>query len=160
MHHTRRLWPVLALWLAGCASDPPARLASTYPAEQAQIRQRLNEVIDAAQKKDFPRLESYHLYGPKFTKFSPEAPARLEAEAARRGERDGLSGAAGLTMRAEDVRIDVFGDVGIATFILDYGFQTATGPIEKQARSTLIFVNDRGQWRIAHEHLSALKSAP
>ena len=120
----------------------------------------LNEIIDAAEKKDFKRLESYHLYGPKFTKFSTEPPERQDAETARKGEHDGLSGATGLTMQAEDVKIDVFGDVGIATFILKYGFKAGTNTVEKQARSTLVFVYDRGEWRIAHEHLSSLKPNP
>jgi len=67
-----------------------------------------NEIIDAAEKRDFQRLDSYHLYGPKFTKFETQAPGRLDAEAARKGEHDGLGAATDVAMRADDLKIDVF----------------------------------------------------
>jgi len=93
--------------------------------------------MDACEKKDFEKLESYHLYGPKFTKFSTESAGRLEAEVARKGERDGLSAVNGLSMRADGSKIDVFGKVGIATFVLNYSFQG--GRDEKQAKTTMVF---------------------
>ncbi len=160
MQPTRHLLPVIAVLLAGCASAPTAKLTADYPKEQAQIRTRLDEIIDAAEKKDFARLDSYHFYGPKFTKFAPEAPGRQDAEAARKGEHDGLGAATGLAMRADDLKIDVFGDVGIATFVLEYSFKAPSGVVEKKARSTMVFVKEGGAWKIAHEHLSALKSNP
>ena len=160
MNHPTKFLPWAAILLAGCASAPTAKTTADFPTEQAQIRQRLDEIIDAAEKKDFSRLDSYHLYGPKFTKFDSVADHRLDADAARKGEHDGLAAAAGLIMKAEDVKIDVFADVGIATFILKYSFITSAGPVEKQALSTLVFVRDGGAWRIAHEHLSASKPNP
>jgi hypothetical protein len=120
---------------------------------------RGREILDAAVKKDLPRLDSYHLYGPKFSKFSPETPGLQDAAMARKGEHDGLLGANGLTMRADDLRIDLFGNVAITTFILHYSFKTGTGEIKKQARTTMVFVKDRGAWKIAHEHLSAVPSS-
>jgi ketosteroid isomerase-like protein len=155
MRHIRQFAPIVAIFLAGCASAPTAKLTDDYSKDQAQIRQRLNEIIDAAQKKDFERLDSYHLYGTKFTKFETQAPGRLDAEAARKGEHNGLGAATDLVMQAEDLKIDVFGDVGIATFLLDYSFKTETGRIDKKALSTLVFVKEGGAWKIAHEHLSA-----
>jgi ketosteroid isomerase-like protein len=152
----RALLPLTVILFAGCASSPNSSRTADSPTQTAQIQARLNEILDACVKKDFDRLDSYHLYGPKFTKFSTAPPERQDAETGRKGEHDGLSAANGLKMKADDLRIDVFGDTAIATFVLKYGFQTDAGPIEKQARSTLVFVNDRGQWRIAHEHLSAV----
>ena len=156
MLQIRQLLPVLAVLFAGCASVPAAKPTADYSKEQAQIRRRLDEIIGAAEKKDFERLDSYHLYGRKFTKFSPEAPGRQDAEAARKGEHDGLAAATDLGMKADDLKIDVFGHVGIATFVLNYSFKGPTGVIERKARSTMVFVKERGVWKIAHEHLSAL----
>jgi ketosteroid isomerase-like protein len=160
MCQMRHLLPLAAILFAGCASAPKTDLTADDSRKVAQIHARLNEIMDACVKKDFDRLDSYHLYGPKFTKFSTTPPERQDAETARKGEHDGLGGAKGLTMRADDVKIDVFGDAAIATFVLRYGFETGTGRIEKQARSTLVFVSDRGEWRIAHEHLSAISLGP
>ena len=148
------------LLFAGCASTPTSKQTAEYPQAQNQIRRRLNEIMDAAEKKDFVRLDNYHLYGPKFTKFATEAPGRLDAEAGRKGEHDGLGAATDLSMQADQVKIDVFGDVGIATFLLNYSFKAGTNTVEKQAHSTLVVVNDHGSWKIAHEHLSAPKPNP
>lgn len=150
---------VLAVILPGCASHPRARLAAEYPDEQTRVQRRLQEIFDAAEKKDFPRLESYHFYGPKFTKFSPETAGRLEADAARKGERDGLAAINGLSMRAEDLKIDVFSDAAIATFLFRYSFKSAADTIQKQALATLVFINDGGDWKIAHEHFSTPKAS-
>jgi ketosteroid isomerase-like protein len=157
MHQASHLLPVVAIFFAGCASAPTAKPTADYPKEQAQIRRRLDEIIDAAEKKDFNRLDSYLLYGQKFTKFAPEAPGRLDADAARKGEHEGLAAAADIRMQADDLKIDVFGHVGIATFVLKYSFKTPTGTIEKETRSTMVFVKEGGAWKIAHEHLSAFK---
>ena len=75
----------------GCASLGTAGRDADFPEQRAQIEQRLEEVIVAAENKDFNRLDSYHLYGPKFTKFTGSSPARLDAAATRKGEHDGLA---------------------------------------------------------------------
>jgi len=62
----------------------------------------------------------------------------------------------GLSMRANGLKIDVFGKVGIATFVLSYSFKAGEQTIEKQAKTTMVFVKEGGQWQIAHEHLSAI----
>lgn len=147
---------ILSMALGGCATSPREKGAAAQPNEAKEITARLLEIIDACQKKDFDRLESYHLYGPRFTKFSTESTTRLEADAARKGERDGLGAVDGLSMRADDLKIDVFGKVGIATFVLSYSFKLGDQETEKHAKTTMVFVKERKEWRIAHEHLSGV----
>jgi hypothetical protein len=107
MHHIRQLLPLVALLLAGCKSQPADVPASTR-AEATQIQRRLEQIFDAVEKKDFPRLDSYHLYGPKFTKLTSGAPGRLDAEAARGGEHEGIGAATDMKMKADDLKIEVF----------------------------------------------------
>jgi ketosteroid isomerase-like protein len=59
-------------------------------------------------------------------------------------------------MRAEALKIDVFGNVGIATFILNYSFEANGETVHRKERSTLVFVKKGGAWRIVHEHLSRI----
>jgi ketosteroid isomerase-like protein len=154
----RSIWLLLlALIVAGCASQKTSGVRSDDRGAQAQIRQRLQEVFDAAEKKDFKRLDSYHLYGPAFTKFTGSSPERLDAAAGQKGEHDGLGAINGLQMRADGLKIDVFGEVGIATFILDYSFDANGERVQKKERTTLVFVKESGGWKIAHEHLSPIK---
>ena len=147
----------LALLGAGCASPPTGNSQADFPMERSQIEHRLQEVFAAATAKDFNRLDSYHFYGPKFTKFSGSSPERLDASAGRKGEHDGLKAVSGLKMRADALKIDVFGDVGIATFILDYSFDSGGETKHAQERTTMVFVKENGAWKIAHEHLSPVK---
>jgi ketosteroid isomerase-like protein len=141
-----------ALLCAGCVSSARKASLDATPA----IQHRIDEICDAVQKKDLPRLDSYHLYGPRFSKFGSATPGREDAEAAREGEHKGISAANDMRMQAEDLKIDTFGDTAIATFILNYSFEGANGHVAKKARSTLVFVKDAGDWKIIHEHLSAI----
>ena len=59
----------------------------TFPEDQAQIRRRLDEIWATARSRD---LESFHLYGPKFTEFKDGQP-RGDAAANRKGEEGGLA---------------------------------------------------------------------
>ena len=120
----------------------------------SQVRQRLNQIIEAAERKEFARLDGYHLYGRKFTKFSGTTWERQDARTARHGEHVGLGAVTDLQMEARDLKIDVFGGVAVATFVLEFRFRASSGTIRKKERSTLVFVHERGSWRIVHEHLS------
>ena len=144
---------------AGCASVRTVDLQSDDPEARAQIERRLHEVFVAAESKDFARLESYHLYGPKFTRFSGASVARQDAAATRKIEHDGLASLQGLKMRADALKIDVFGSVGIVTFILDASFDSGGATVRRQDRSTIVFVKEGGDWRIAHEHSSPITLA-
>jgi ketosteroid isomerase-like protein len=147
----------IALLAAGCASVPSADPQVDEPVERAQIEHRLQEIFAAATAKDFNRLDDYHLYGPKFTKFSGSSPERLDANASRKGEHEGLGSIKALQMRADALKIDVFGTVGVATFILHYSFDSGGKTMHAKERSTMIFVKEGGTWKIAHEHLSSIK---
>ncbi len=158
------LWNVSLLVAAiagsGCASHPEPKRHRVVSDEPAQIQLRLAEIFDAAQKKEMDRLDSYHLYGRGFTKFGPGQSGRLDSTAAREGEHHGLGSVSRLSMRAEDLKIDIFRDVGIATFILNSSFLAGTNEIARRERSTLVFVKDRGEWKIVHEHFSAFNPQP
>lgn len=166
-----RILPILslvALLVAGCASAPEVKhtvdrridLNATQATEQTQIQTRLTEIFDAATRKDFVRLDSYHLYGPKFTKFATESPDRQDADAAREGEHRGLAAVSGMKIHVDNLKIDVFQDVGVATFLFRYSFIVGTESVEREAKGTIVLVNDLGSWKIVHEHFSALKPTP
>lgn len=148
-----------ALLTAGCTTVRTAELHSEFPKERAQIERRLQEIMVAAEQKDFDRLDSYHWYGPKFTRFSDSSPGRLDAAATRQLEHDGMAVLKHLRMRIEALKVDVFGPVGIATFILDYSFESGGNVVSNKERTTLVFVNEGGDWKIAHEHLSPIQPA-
>lgn len=139
------------------AFDPHA---PTTPEDRLAVEICLHKILDAAKAGDADLLASHHLYGPKFTKFDDFDPLeRQDADEARAGE-DAIAQVNNFRYRVDDLRIDVFGPAAIATFILDYGFDTDGEHIAARARSTLVFVADGPDWKVAHEHLSTFKSNP
>lgn len=142
--------------LVGCC-QPGAHFETPRSADNVDpIRVVISGIFEACMQKDFDRLESYHDYGPSFTKFTSGVDSLLTAEAARAGERDGMAPLADLTMSAQDLRIDRFDNVAVATCVLRYGFRSSQGPVDKRAKMTLVFRQKQGAWKIVHEHLSAL----
>jgi len=136
--------------LTGCASAPP-RLSASSGTEE--VKQRLAEILNAAETKDLSRLDSFHWYGPHFTKFAATG-QRLDAVAAREGEHKGLSAPVGLKLRADDLQIDVFDDTAVATFTMVATIQSGAETVTKRDRGTLVFVKHEGSWKIVHEHFS------
>ena len=139
------------------AFDPNA---PTVAEDRLAVEIRLHQILDAAKAGDADLLASHHLYGPKFTKFDDFEPLdRQEADEARAGE-DEIAQVENFTYHVDGLRIDVFGPTAIATFALDYGFDAEGEHIAARARSTLVFVADGNDWKVAHEHLSPFKSNP
>jgi ketosteroid isomerase-like protein len=133
----------------------------TYPDEQAKIEKVIREAFDAAQKKEFDRLDAFHLYGPKFTKFDDWEPlTRLNAETAQKAERDAFTAISEFDYSINDFKADVFGAVAIATFTIDYSMKMGEEAASAKARSSMVFVKDGDHWRITHEHFSPFKSNP
>ena len=146
--------------LNGCAISVSITNGPESSGEDAQVKHRLEQIFDAVQKKDLTRLDSYHLYGTHFTKFAPESSTRMNAEAARKGEHDGISALEGLSMVAEDLKVDRFGNVAIATFMLKADFTVKGSRVSKRSFTTLVFVKDHGEWKITHEHISVPTPSP
>lgn len=165
MKTSNRFYPWLAAGAlllslaAGCRSLPPVDAQARSRENEARIEKRLREILEAAEKKDFARLESYHLYGPEFTRFSGPGATRMDAAATRKLEHDGLAALEGLTMRMEALKVDVFGTTAVATFLLDYGFRAGGQAVRKMDRCTLVLVERAGEWRIVHEHLTSVPLA-
>ena len=137
-------------------------IEGTYPQEQAKVEERLQEIMSAAQNKDIDRLESYHLFGPKFTKFDDFEPLeRQDAETTRRLEREAITGVKEFVPSVKDLKVDVFGPVALTTFVFEYGIITHDDEeLSVRARSTMVFAKYGSEWKIVHEHFSPFKGNP
>lgn len=131
------------------------------PAAEAQgeVRQRLEEIWPTAAAKDFERLESFHLYGPKFTEFKDGRP-RGDAATCAAGERATFSRLEHPLVDMGDLAINVFGDVAVATFNGRFTGQIAGNAVALDQQCTIVFVRVGGDWKIVHEHMSPLGGPP
>ncbi|CAN5545969.1 hypothetical protein BH24DEI1_BH24DEI1_13850 [soil metagenome] len=69
-------------------------IKEAFPEAQAQVEKRLFEVMAAAEAQDVELLESYHLWGPKFSKFDDWEPLeRQDAETTKRLEHERMRSA-------------------------------------------------------------------
>lgn len=55
-------------------------------------------------------------------------------------------------MEWKDVKIDVFGDLAIATYYPHFSFVKDGQKIEGMGRQTLVFLKTDQGWKIIHEH--------
>lgn len=54
--------------------------------------------------------------------------------------------------RVDDLKIDVFGDVGIATYYPHVSFTSDGEMVTVMGRQTLVFLETAEGWKIVHEH--------
>jgi len=136
-------------------------ISEAYPAEQEKIKMTLTHIFDLAKAKELDSLESYHLYGTKFTKFDDGGlPARQDAETAKKTERELFSAVSEFSYNLEDPKIDVFDDVAIATFIINVDFKMGDTAGTAKSRGTIVFVKVNDGWKITHEHFSPFIPPP
>ena len=162
-----------AIWissLALCTASFPLAFAAksgasgdiatdTFPDAQGQVKKRLQDIWATASSKDFARLESFHLYGPKFTEFKDGAP-RGDAAANKKEERESLGMLGDPKVDMKDLAINVYGDTAIATFNGDFSATMEGKPIAVKMQTTMVFVKYKGDWKIVHEHFSPLGPPP
>src|SRR5207253_1030275 len=104
----------------GAPSAAPDAVVGQFPEDQAAIAKAIDQIVDAAKKKDIDRLESMHAYGPKFSKFEDDGTDRMDAANGKKGERDGFAALTAFDAHVENLKVDVFGPAAVATFVMKY----------------------------------------
>ncbi len=123
--------------------------------KQEEIKTLLTDILTSAKDKNMDKLDSYHLSGPKFSKFGGDIPGRQDYETMTKFEREGFTQVSEFNFKLRDTKVDIFDDVAVATFILDYSYLLENdSTIHKKKRFSMVFVQDSEQWKIVHEHSS------
>ena len=126
-----------------------------FPESQAEIKEVLNGIFKSIQDKDADKLISYHVYGPKFTEFRDGAP-RFGSEGNEQFERGFVGAISDFDYELGDLKINVFGDVALATFHADFRPTIEENQMQIWGQVTLVFVKTDNTWKITHEHFSPL----
>lgn len=129
--------------------------------DKKEIEGVLRGFFDAGKNKELSSLGDFHASKELFTKFDENPPyARQNSEDAYVHEQAAFANISDYNYQIDDLRIDLIGDVGIATFYLtysgifvnDYSFEGS--PVGGKVRATMVFTRTIGGWKISHEHLS------
>lgn len=126
-----------------------------HPEVKAEIQNLVHELYQAIKEKDLEKMKSFHVYSDKFSAFYGGR-KRKNSEEAQEYERKMAESFSEAEFDIEDVQVNVFDNVAVATF---YVFSDVVVNGEKrqgQGQITLVYVNIDGEWKITHEHVSSL----
>lgn len=145
----------IVLVLTGCDPAPSAEQASIddrLPQAQAELRAVIDSIAADIMTANISGLQGIHLDSDKFTKFGPRQFERQDVAATNASEAAFFSSISNANYEVEDLKIDVFGDVGIATYYPRVSFERDGEAVRVTGRQTLVFLNTQDGWKIVHEH--------
>jgi len=144
------------LWLLVSCADPsqpqPDLVTDSFPEAQAELRQVVESIVRDAMRADIDGLQAAHLDSGKFTKFGPRSFDRQDVASTNESEAAFFGSISDFNQEVGELKIDVFGDIGIATYYPHVSF--VQDGVEKRAsgRQTLVFLRTSDGWKIVHEH--------
>jgi len=121
---------------------------------EKELRQVVVKVWEDANNSNIPELKAAHLNSPKFTKFGPRHAERQDVTQTNKTETEHFLSIKDATLIIEDLKIDIFDNVGIATFYNNYSFIKNDNRVQGKGRVTLAFLRTEEGWKIIHEHSS------
>jgi ketosteroid isomerase-like protein len=144
---------LLVLPISAALADPSRQLVTdSFPAAQAELRETVMSLADDIMSANMDGLQAAHLVSDKFTKFGPRKFERQDVSDANASEVAFFSSISNVNYRIDDLKIDVFGDIGIVTYYPHVTFVKENESKVVDGRQTLVFLKIDGGWKIVHEH--------
>ena len=145
-----------ALPVIGCAATRDSA-DYPFPEAQAELRQVLEDIINDVETANAVGLREGHLRTDKFTKFPGRTYDRMNFQQTIEVETGSITSKQDYKYEARDLKVDVFGDVGIVTYYPHRSYKLDGETVEYSARQTLVFLKTDDGWKIIHEHQSQLR---
>ena len=147
--------PLALLLLVSCAGAGENNhdlVNHPFSEAQAELREVVESMRKNAMTANVEGLQGIHLVSDKFTKFGPRSFERQDVASTNESEAAFFSSVAILNYEARELKIDVFGDIGIVTYYPHVSFVQNGESKKARGRQTLVFLNTADGWRIVHEH--------
>lgn len=159
MKTTNRLSFILlsALIAISCSEQQPDQadiVNDLFLKEQNELREAVNTIVVDAETANLEGLKAIHLVSDKFTKFGPRNFERQGIEKTNNSEVAFFGTVSNYKEEVKDLKVDVFGEVGIATYYRHVTFEQDGKENTVDLRQTLAFVKTSDGWKIVHEHAS------
>ena len=123
-----------------------------FPEEQKELREVVNSIVRDAETANLEGLKEIHLASDKFTKFGPRNFERQDVEKTNESELAFFGSVTNYKEEVKDLKIDIFEEVGIATYYRDVSFDQDGEERNVNLRQTLVFLKTEEGWKIVHEH--------
>jgi ketosteroid isomerase-like protein len=144
------------LLLGACGAHTSDSAAPHNESEaESQIYDAVMAIKQDIETSNIAGLQKAHLNSAKFSKFGPRKFERQDVEAANQSEAAFFSSISEASYEVNELKIDVFGDVGIATYYPEVSFLKNETRMEASGRQTLVFLNTDAGWKLIHEHGTA-----
>ena len=110
---------IIAVAILSCAgehNDGRDIIHDPFTEEQAEIRKAINAIVMDAESANAEGLKAIHLVSDKFTKFGPRNFNRQDLAQTNASEEKFFTSISNYKQEVKDLKIDVFGDVAVATY--------------------------------------------
>jgi ketosteroid isomerase-like protein len=144
-----------SLVLAGCAVEEQEAkdlVNDPFSDRESEIREAVLSIKKDIESSNIEGLQAIHLESDKFTKFGPRNFDRQDVASTNQSEAAFFSSITDAKYEARDLKIDVFGDVGIATYYPEVSLMRDGNAVEVSGRQTLVFLKTDSGWKLVHEH--------
>ena len=147
---------LLFVWLlsaCGNINSPKDDLIhNPFPEEQVEIRKVIDSIVKDAETANIAGLQAIHLNSEKFTKFGPRHFHRQDVKGTNQSEAAHFGSISNFKQQIRGLKIDVFGDIAIATYYPQVSFIKDGTKVKAEGRQTLVFLKTEVGWKIVHEH--------
>ncbi len=145
-------------FLSAASCESERFVDSDDAAESLRIREMLQELEKATAARDIDWIESFHLYGPRFTRVSHNG-QRLTATQSRASEKEYYSTIEEFNSEFEDLKIDLFDKTAIVTGFFSFEGRIGKNTFPGRALGTLVLVKVNSEWKIVYEGLNEIEPA-
>jgi len=143
----------LLLIISACDNKVKSDLINDkFPEAQAEIHEIIKSIMKDAETANIEGLQTVHLVSDKFTKFGPRSFDRQDVASTNESEAAFFGSISNYKQEIKDLKIDVFGDIAIATYYPHVSFLQNGEKKEGSGRQTLVFLKTLEGWKIVHEH--------
>ncbi len=131
--------------------------------EEDIIKKSVYRSFEIGKSKDLQAIQSLHYNDKRFSKFGETPPyKRMDFSEMCMYEELYFASVSDYDFKIEDLKVDFFDDIAIATFIVehtgmlvdDYSFSGRT--MSLRSRGTNVFMKKDSRWLIVHEHFSKI----
>ena len=131
--------------------------------ERSKIERTVRRAFEIGRSKDLQSIQGLHASDERFSKFNDMPPyTRMDYNEACMHEELFFASVSDYNFEIEDMKVDLFGDIAIATFLIehsgmlvdDYSFTGRT--MRSKSRGTMVFQRKNSEWLIVHEHFSKI----
>jgi len=143
------------LLLVSCESERHLEqdlINDPFPEVQAELCEIVKSIAMDVMTANIEGLQAMHLDSDKFTKFGPRSFDRQDVASTNASEAAFFGSVSNVSYEVKELKIDVFGDIGIVTYYPHISFVRDGVETKASGRQTLVFLETKNGWKIVHEH--------